>query len=388
MKRHILIPLIFLLNPTAILFAQNYVDDIYMTKADYKKIIEKQKKKKKAQNNVVVEENIEPFATSGDTIFFSKIKKNANGDVVGYEEGFLVDSKMVSDYLNEQSQSYDEDVNYDDDNVYLVDDNDDFVYTKRIKRYHNPTFVFIDPYYYDDLFYTTSYIGLGYTFSPWYHRWVYDPFYWHHSWCYDPFWYHPIYRPWHHHHYWAYHHPHWHHHHNHFVPSHNRRTHYATENSRRNVRTDSHLRHSPTVRNNSNLRNGVSNRVDGNSYRSYRNNAASRVGTNRTGNTLRSNNSSTTINRGGSRSGYTTTYRSSTIPNNRNSVRSSSPSRSSNRSSGNFRSSGNSGSSYRSSGTRSSVSRSSGSGSGSRGSFGGGGRSSSGGGGSRGGSRR
>ena len=157
------------------LFAYAQIDDIYYNSSDAKKEKEaaalQEHRKAVAKKAAQPKEETEITGVSGDTVFYAKTQRDASGNTTSYQEGFYIDANAAASY-NQYDASF-----------YTPEDDGDYTYSGRIKKYHNNAIVIDDDS--DDLAYFTLGLGLGWT------GWsLYRPYnYWGWSWGY--------YRPWH-----------------------------------------------------------------------------------------------------------------------------------------------------------------------------------------------
>lgn len=127
--------------------------------------------------------------------------------VVSYTTNARNEDEYNRRYTNSSDYENEENINEEEieDTIYvdIDDDENDFLYSRRILRFHSPRYVYISSPYYWDLVY--GYGIFDYLLDPY----IYDPFFWHYGWRYGwswgPWstWYGPIWG-WHTPHHWDY----------------------------------------------------------------------------------------------------------------------------------------------------------------------------------------
>lgn len=209
MKTNILILLLSTISFAA--YAQD--DDIYYSPKDPKPA-----KEIKSNNSSDRFTEPEKSYVSQDTVFYTKSKKNEKGEVTSYEEGYYLDSTQ-SNYSN------------------MSDNEDsDYTYSNRLRRFHNSTIIIDnDPYYYN--YYSDGWYGPRWSYS-----YGYRPGYsWSLGFGYN-YGYYGYYDPWYYNSYpyYGYYYPHY-HHSGWVTPYYSSRS-YGTENARRNTFRGSNYR--------------------------------------------------------------------------------------------------------------------------------------------------
>lgn len=239
MKTNILILLLSTISFAA--YAQD--DDIYYSPKDPKPA-----KEIKSNNSSDRFTEPEKSYVSQDTVFYTKSKKNEKGEVTSYEEGYYLDSTQ-SNYSN------------------MSDNEDsDYTYSNRLRRFHNSTIIIDnDPYYYN--YYSDGWYGPRWSYS-----YGYRPGYsWSLGFGYN-YGYYGYYDPWYYNSYpyYGYYYPHY-HHSGWVTPYYSSRS-YGTENARRNTFRGSNYRFDGRASNSYRSSGG---RFDGGSTTTYRSSGSS-----------------------------------------------------------------------------------------------------------------
>ena len=184
MKTRLLSSLLVLWMFSVASYAQNFIeDDLYYQPNEKKQIIEQKK-----QENTVVRVQQQP--TTVTTTSVTKTVQTESRDIDEYNRRYTSSVENNAEPVSTSTQQVQATNQYISDNEYYVDNDNyyqDFqdngqvyIYTERIRKFHNPTFVLhiSDPFYYNAFYYNSpgwsfyvgpswGWWGPGY-YNPWY----------------------------------------------------------------------------------------------------------------------------------------------------------------------------------------------------------------------------